>query len=69
MATKPNKQERIVYSLNVEDIENVADEEFSIKLTRAELKLVEDKLGDYIDWHDAIAEAIRETLGRTRDIN
>ena len=50
--------ERIVYSLNVEDIQQVAQEVLERKLTQKEISLIEDTIGDYIDWFDAIESAI-----------
>ncbi len=49
---------RIVYSINVTDIQEVAQEEIGRRLTRAEVKTVEDGLGGYIDWYQAIANTI-----------
>ena len=49
---------RVVYSINVADIQTVAQEELGRRLTDDELKRIEDNLGDYIQWHDAIASAI-----------
>ena len=45
---------KIIYSINIEDIQNVAEEELGRKLSKKELKIVEDKVGDYIDWYGAI---------------
>ncbi len=50
--------EKIIYSINIEDIQNVAEQELERKLTAKELKLVEDKIGDYINWYEAILNAI-----------
>jgi hypothetical protein len=58
-------EERIVYQLTVEDLQNVADEELSRKLTEEEIKMVEDKLGDYIKWYEAIGSAIANMLHET----
>lgn len=49
---------KIVYSINIEDIQNVAEQELERKLTAKELKLVEAKVGDYINWYEAILNAI-----------
>jgi hypothetical protein len=54
--------ETVVYSINVEDLQNVAEEEFGRKLTDEEIHLVENKLGDFIDWDAAIAAAIQQCL-------
>ena len=50
---------KILYSLNVSDLQQVAQEELGRKLTQAEIKLVDDRLGDYIGWYDAISMAIQ----------
>lgn len=55
-------KERIIYSINVEDIQNVANEELGRELTDDELKTIEDKVGDYIDWFGAISDAINEVI-------
>ena len=52
--------EKIIYSINIEDIQNIAKQELDITLTEEELKLVEDKLGDYVGWHEAILHAMNE---------
>lgn len=36
--------------------------ELGRKLNRKELKIVEDKIGDYIDWHEAITLALNEAV-------
>jgi len=46
--------DKIVYSINVEDIQNVAEEQLGRELTEKEVNFVEDRLGDYIDWYDSI---------------
>ena len=50
--------EKIIYSINIEDIQNVAEQELERQLTEKELRLVEDKVGDYINWYEAILNAI-----------
>ena len=50
--------EKIIYSINIEDVQNVAEQELERKLTVKELKLVEGKVGDYINWYEAILNAI-----------
>lgn len=49
-----DRNEKVVYSLNVEDIQTVAEQEFDRRLSHEELKVVEDQVGDYINWYDAI---------------
>ena len=64
MKNEPNvtDEERIVYQLTVEDLQNVADEELDRNLTAKEIQMVEDKIGDYIKWYDAISSAIDDML-------
>ncbi len=54
--------ERILYSINVEDAQTVAEEKLGRKLTDEEIALVEDKLGDYIDWHYALQCALSDSI-------
>ena len=58
--------ERIVYSINIEDIQRVAVAEFGRALTNAELQIIEDNLGDYIKWYDIIDVVISTHLQLTR---
>jgi len=58
-------KDRIVYSINVEDLQTVADQELYRKLTGKEIEFVEEHLGDYVDWYGAIASAIND-LGKLR---
>lgn len=58
----PWPDDYILYSINVEDIRQVAEEEEFRELTDEEIKRVGDKLGNYIDWHDAVRMAIQETV-------
>ena len=55
---------RVVYSLCVEDIQNVAAEEFDRTLTGEEIKVVEEHFGDYIKWYDIIEAVIRVHIVR-----
>ncbi len=54
------KEDEIVYSLNIEDIQTVATEEFGRELTDDEVAKVRDLIGEYINWYDAIFHSIRE---------
>jgi hypothetical protein len=51
---------RIVYSIDVEDLQNVANQELDRELTDKEIEFVENRLDDFIDWYGAIASAINE---------
>jgi hypothetical protein len=61
-----NDLDRVVYSLCVEDIQNVAEGSFGRKLTDAEVEIVEEQLGDYIKWYDLIEAAILGSLAQRR---
>ena len=63
------KTGRIVYSLNVEDIQNVARETFKRELTEKEILLVEEAIGDHIDWFEAIEFAIQRRVKRKNKKN
>lgn len=52
------RKDRIIYSLNIADVQNVAQQELGRDLTDNELKIVEDKIGDQFDWFEAIASVI-----------
>jgi hypothetical protein len=56
----PWPDDYILYSINVEDVRRVAEEEGFRKLTDKEIKQIGDKVGDHIEWHDAVLTAIRE---------
>lgn len=53
---------KIIYSINIEDVQNVAKEELERRASKKELKIIEDKVGDYIDWHEAIRLALNEAV-------
>lgn len=50
--------DKVIYQLTVEDLQTVANEELNRDLTETEIKLLEDKIGDHINWYDVIHNAI-----------
>jgi hypothetical protein len=52
------KKDKVVYSLCVDDICNVASQEIGRELTDKEIKAVSAIVGDHIDWYEAIQNAI-----------
>lgn len=52
------QNEEIIYSINVEDLQNVAVEELDRTLSEKELQIVEHQIGKYIPWYDIISEII-----------
>jgi len=57
------KNDKIIYSINIEDVQNVANEKLNRNLNEDELKLVGNKLGDYIDWFGAISDSVSDVIG------
>lgn len=63
---------KIIYSINIEDIQNVAEEEYGRALTSAELNIIENKIGEYFEWYDTIDMLIFDELNlphRDEDIS
>jgi len=56
---KNDSNDRIVYSINVSDIQEVAKQVLDRDLTTKEVILVEKSIGDYVDWFQAIENSIR----------
>ncbi|ODS39187.1 hypothetical protein BEH94_03175 [Candidatus Altiarchaeales archaeon WOR_SM1_SCG] len=56
------KNEKIIYSISSEDVQTVAKQELDRELSDEEIKLVEDKIGDYIDWYESINSVINESI-------
>lgn len=59
---------RLVYSLRVRDLQHVAKKEFGHTLTDEEIEIIDDKLGDYIEWYEIIVETLRYHLKLERII-
>ena len=55
-------QVNVVYSINHEDIQTVAQETLMRNLNAIELSRVADVLGDYVDWFGAIESAIQHAM-------
>jgi hypothetical protein len=56
----PWPDDYILYSINVEDVREAVADEGVRELTDDEIKAIGDKLGDYINWYDALLIAIQE---------
>jgi len=54
------RSDKKIYSLNISDIQNVAEEYLNRKVNEEELKKVINKVGDYIPWYDAIVNTFIE---------
>lgn len=55
-------KDNIIYQLSVEDIQNVAEENFGRKLTNKEIKKITNPIADRIPWYDSIYDAINDEL-------
>jgi hypothetical protein len=55
-------QDKVIYQLTIEDLQNVANDKLGRDLSESEIKLLEEKIGDYIDWHGAIQNAIDQNI-------
>ncbi len=57
-----SNKEEIIYSLNIADIQTVAEEEIERELTINEIEKIEDLIAEKIDWYGAIADSINEKI-------
>lgn len=53
---------KIIYSINNDDVQNVAEQEIGRKLTEKELEVIENKIGDYIDWYEVLNSIIADNI-------
>jgi len=56
------KRTDILYSINVQDVQDVAQREFDRQLNDKEMESVAAKLGEYIDWYEAVNTTVAQTL-------
>lgn len=66
MQTQHAPKDRIIYSISTEDVKDVLEDMSEVRLTARQIKMVEEKLGDYIDWYGALELAIQSTIRQTR---
>lgn len=59
---KNNGNDRIVYSINVSDIQEVANQTIERALTKNEIISVEKSVGNHLDWFQAIENSIRNCV-------
>ena len=52
--------ERTVYEISVDDLQRVAKEVLERELTVEEIAAIGNSVGDYIDWFQAIENAIND---------
>lgn len=53
---------KIIYSLNTEDVQTVAKDEFGRLLSTDEIKIITEKIGNHIDWYSIISETIYQHI-------
>ncbi len=56
-----NKEE-IIYSLDITDIQTVAEQEIERELTINEIEKIKDLIAEKIDWYGTIADSISEKI-------
>ncbi len=63
MGNNTIKSNYVLYSINVEDAQDVANEIIDRDLTDSEIKKVEERLGDYLpNWFDLMEMAIDDVV-------
>lgn len=55
----------IIYSISVGDVQLVAEQKIYRELSDSELQKVDEKLGDFVDWYEAINLTISEVRGES----
>ena len=56
------KSSKIIYLLNVEDIQTVALQEIERNLSPEEIEKIKKSIPDKINWYNAIANSINENI-------
>ena len=59
------KNNKIIYSLTVEDIQTVANQEMERNLSPEEIEKIIEVIAEKINWYDAIAGSINEKFDLT----
>lgn len=60
------KKTDILYSINVRDVQDVAQREYDRELEDGEVESVAAKLGEYIDWYEAVNTAVAQTIRKSK---
>jgi hypothetical protein len=61
---KKTRGEEIVYSINVDDLQEVSNEVLERRLTNKEITSVATSVGNYIDWVQVIEHAIYANIDK-----
>jgi hypothetical protein len=59
------KNNKIVYSLTIEDIQTVSNQEIGRKLSAEETEKIIETIAEKIKWYDAISDSINEKIHST----
>lgn len=54
------KKNKIIYSINVEDVQTVSTEILGRELSTKEIEKIINAIGEKINWYDIIADSINE---------
>lgn len=54
------KNNQIIYSLTIEDIQTVANKEIERNLSPDEIENIKEVIAEKINWYDAIADSIHQ---------
>ena len=60
------KKDQIVYSIKASEVKQVAEEELNRKLTDEEMKQITGRIGDYINWREAVSFTLSD-IGLKRE--
>jgi len=55
-------RKKVIYSLCIEDIQKVAEQEIERELVIEEINQIKDSIATKINWYDAIADAIYQNI-------
>jgi hypothetical protein len=61
------KSSTAIYSINIIDVQQVAEEILNRKLNSKELEIIEKEIGNYIDWYEAIENSINKKIIKLPD--
>jgi hypothetical protein len=53
---------KVIYQLTIEDVQNVANEEYGRDLSEEEVQKLIDPIAERIGWYEAIDDAIQNVL-------
>ena len=59
---KVELEERVVYYMNAEDVQTVANECLNRSLSDDEIEMIEDAIAERVDWFGAIEGAILDKI-------